>query len=350
MRHPYSDLPDHAFWRRSIARPAPGEVDPVVQPKFLISRTDKVATAGSCFAQHIAKRLAASGFSYLVTEDAHPMATPDQRTAFNYGTYTARYGNIYTTRQLLQLLKRAYGEWRPADDHWIQANGSVIDPYRPEIQPGGFCSVAELHLDRQQHFRAVRDAVEQADVFVFTLGLTEVWINRADGAAYPVVPGAAAGTFDPETHSFVNLTVSEVVSDLQEAIAFMRTRNPDLRFILTVSPVPLLATALDRSVLVSTCYSKSVLRVAAEMVSEADGGIAYFPSYEVITGNYGNDYYAEDRRQVTDIGVSHVMRLFLKHYADGSDVEQSVAQPAPERRNLASEAAAVVCEEEALDR
>lgn len=349
MRHPYSDLPDHAFWRRSIARPAPSEVDPVVRPKFLISRTDKVATAGSCFAQHIAKRLAASGFSYLVTEDAHPMATPHQRQIFNYGTYTARYGNIYTTRQLLQLVKRAYGEWQPADDHWIEADGSVIDPYRPEIQPGGFSSAAELRLDRQQHFKAVRDAVEQADVFVFTLGLTEVWINRTDGAAYPVVPGAAAGAFDPEMHIFVNLTVSEVVSDLQEAIAFMRARNPDLRFILTVSPVPLLATALDRSVLVSTCYSKSVLRVAAEMVSQIDEGIAYFPSYEVITGNYGNDYYAEDRRQVTDIGVSHVMRLFLKHYADGADVEQPTVAP-PERRNLASEAAAVVCEEEALDR
>lgn len=85
------------------------------------------------------------------------------------------------------------------------------------------------------------------------------------------------------------------------------------------------------------------------MVSQMDEGIAYFPSYEVITGNYGNDYYAEDRRQVTDIGVSHVMRLFLKHYADGADAELPAVAPA-KRRNLASEAAAVVCEEEALDR
>lgn len=349
MRHPYSDLPDHAFWRRSIARPSPVDVDPVVRPKFLIARSDKVATAGSCFAQHIAKRLAASGFSYLVTEDAHPMATEDQRRTFNYGTYTARYGNIYTTRQLLQLLKRAYGEWEPVDDAWHQADGSVIDPYRPEIQPGGFSSLAELHLDRRQHFAAVRKAVEQSDIFVFTLGLTELWINDRDGAAYPVVPGAAGGVFDPSLHSFLNLTVQEVVADLNEAIAFMRDRNPSLRFILTVSPVPLLATAVDRSVLVSTCYSKSVLRVAAEMVA-VDETIAYFPSYEVITGNYGNDYFAEDRRQVTDEGVSHVMRLFLKHYADGAEAEPAISAPRTERRNLASEAAAIVCEEEALDR
>lgn len=346
MTHPYKDAPAYRRWTRSIAQVAPEEVDPVVCAKFQITRDDKVATAGSCFAQHIARRLAATGFSYLVTEQVHPLGE-HLKTAFNYGTYTARYGNIYTTRQLIQLLHRAYGLWTPSDDHWPMPDGSVVDPYRPEIQPGGFVSVEELHADRVQHFAAVRRAVEEADVFVFTLGLTEVWLNE-DGAAYPLAPGVSGGTFDPDRHRFLNMDVDEVVADLQAAIAFMREHNPSIRFILTVSPVPLMATAEDRSVLVSTIYSKSVLRVAADKVARQDG-VAYFPSYEIITGNYGQDYFGANRRDVRDEGVSHVMRLFLKHYA-GQEGEPVPTPAAGRRLDIVEQITKAVCEEEALDR
>ena len=69
-KHPYQDLPTHAFWRNAVAGPPLADVDPVVAPKFTISRADRVATAGSCFAQHIARHLSRSGFNYFVTEKA----------------------------------------------------------------------------------------------------------------------------------------------------------------------------------------------------------------------------------------------------------------------------------------
>ena len=85
--------------------------------------------------------------------------------------------------------------------------------------------------------------------------------------------------------------------------------------ILTVSPVPLTATAEDRGVLVSTTLSKSVLRVAAEEISRERDYVAYFPSYEIVTGNYTRGaYFGEDLRSITEAGVAHVMRLFMKHY------------------------------------
>ena len=53
--------------------------------------------------------------------------------------------------------------------------------------------------------------------------------------------------------------------------------------LLTVSPVPLTATASGSHVLVSSTYSKSVLRaVAGDLCSECKH-IDYFPSYEIIT-------------------------------------------------------------------
>lgn len=103
---PYRSLPDYAFWRRSIAGRSMTDVDPVVRGAFRIDRTDRIATAGSCFAQHIARHLVQAGFNYFITERAHP-AFAHLAEDCNYGIFTARYGNLYTARQLLQTIKRA---------------------------------------------------------------------------------------------------------------------------------------------------------------------------------------------------------------------------------------------------
>ena len=313
-----------------------------------------MATAGSCFAQHIARHLRQAGLNYFVTETGNPFAPPDIVEKYGYGVFTARYGNIYTSRQLLQTIQRAYGVFEPIDDKWTGDGDCIVDPFRPRIQPGGFISIDEFELDREQHFCSIRDAIEHLDVLVFTLGLTETWFSRTDGAVFPICPGVAGGEYDETRYGFVNLTVADVVADLKEAIRYLRSKNPSCRVILTVSPVPLAATAIDRSVLVSTVYSKSVLRVAAEEIAALDPGIAYFPSYEVITGTYNRgSYFAQDLRSVTEAGVSHVMRLFLKHYAKGFEVHVDEAMVSDHDRNNAvrdsmGEALAVVCEEESL--
>jgi hypothetical protein len=219
--------------------------------------------------------------------------------------------------------------------------------------------VAEYEADRVQHFAAVRQAIETLDVFVFTLGLTETWVSRTDGAAYPLCPGVAGGVFDESRHAFLNLTVADVVADLEVAIDFIRSKNPRARVILTVSPVPLVATAEDRSVLASTTYSKAVLRVAAEQVSTARPYVAYFPSYEVITGNHAQGrYYDTDLRSVKADGVAHVMRLFMKHYASDATSPSTATAIGDEQRDTGDAvamrqmeaAAAVMCDEEALAR
>jgi hypothetical protein len=358
MTHPYASQPDYCFWRRAISPIEMERVDPVVRGKFRIRPSDKVATAGSCFAQHIARHLSKAGFNYFVTETLNPFIPAYLAADYNYGTFSARYGNVYTTRQFLQLLKRAYGLFSPIDDIWQGPDGRFYDPYRPQIQPGGFASEREFYLDREQHFAAIRRAVEECNVFVFTLGLTEAWVNREDGAVYPLCPGTAAGTFDPARHRFVNFRMTQVLADMQEALDFIRDRNRIARFIVTVSPVALLATAEDRHVLVSTIYSKSVLRTVCGELEAQYSDVAYFPSYEVITGSFSRGaYFARDMRDVTEAGVAHVMRLFMKHYAEADDPAGETADSgrAAGDASLAlsrgiEDIVKVICDEEALDR
>ena len=313
MKHPYSEAPAYRRWRSAIAGVVPNRIDPVVDFPFTLSATDRIMTAGSCFAQHIARHLSTRGFHFLETESAHPLLSHTTAQAHSYGIYTARYGNIYTGRQLLQLLRRAYGRLVPVEDVW-QRQGHFYDPFRPAIQPDGFASMEEYQADRQQHFAAVRQAFETLDCLVFTLGLTETWHSRQDGAVFPVCPGTVAGEFDPLLHAFSNHSVDEVVADMHAFITELRDINPKATLILSVSPVPLAATAEDRHVLVATAYSKAVLRVAADTLARISG-VIYFPAYEIITGAFSRGgYFADDLRSIREEGVCHVMDVFFRHF------------------------------------
>jgi hypothetical protein len=55
-----------------------------------------------------------------------------------------------------------------------------------------------------------RRAVTDSSVFVFTLGLTEAWINRASGHVYRMCPGTEPCEFDPAQHEFRNFSHEKI--------------------------------------------------------------------------------------------------------------------------------------------
>jgi hypothetical protein len=350
MSNPYRGRPDYTFWRHGVTAAAPSGVDPVVRAPFVIGRGDRIATAGSCFAQHISRALCERGFHFLVTETFAPRPGVDDE---NYGVFTARFGNIYTTRQLVQLFDRAYGAYRPAADYWIGHGGEIIDPFRPRIQKAGFGNVDDLREDRNRHLAAVRAMFETCDVFLFTLGLTEAWLSIEDGAVFPLAPGVVSPAVPANACRFHNFGVAEVAADMAGLLDRLTSVNPFARVILTVSPVPLIATYEDRHVLVSTVASKSILRAAVEEVLPQYPHVAYFPSYEIVTGPQTRGrFVAADLRDVTPEGVSYVTGLFARHYLGqpttaATDIAGDLS---PEDEERMAAVAAIICDEEAITR
>ena len=141
-RHPYQNLTDSAFWKTGEPDPAsPDRWVELVQSKQMIQPGARIATAGSCLpstwpppaAQHnqpAGLRAATSGLA------------ADQHHRFGYSLYSARYGNIYTVRQLRGWWKRwpdctNRGHlWRHGD-HWI-------DGLRPSVEPVGLGTAQEV--------------------------------------------------------------------------------------------------------------------------------------------------------------------------------------------------------------
>jgi GSCFA family len=321
------------------------EINPHTASGLKITPATKVGSGGSCFAQNITTALQNRGYNYFITEAAPPFMSGDLATQNNYGIFSARYGNLYTPLQWLQLIQRSMGSVTPNDQFWSNGKGRFFDLLRPRVKPQGFSSQQEMEADVRQHLRAVKALFEQVDVFVFTLGLTEGWQSTADGVIYPTCPGCgSAGDFDPAKYVFRNFSVAETTDHLSQAVKLLVSLNPKINIILTVSPVPLIATMEQRHVLQATTYSKSVLRVAAEQLTLAFDNVHYFASFEIITGTSNTQaYFASDRRSVTQDGIEHVMKCFFDLYGSTPEI---VEDPPTIATGAAVHNAGIICDEE----
>jgi hypothetical protein len=320
MTNFYKNQPSESFWLKTVK----SGMLPSSNPKFMLSPQDKMMMAGSCFAGRLAHALSGTE-NFLVTETLPPIfefpfnfvgCQTDPRSVHNtyeYGLFTARYGNVYSVRQLLQLFSRAFGKFKPIDDCWVRQDGTFVDAFRPNINPEGYVTKKELLADREYHLRCVRDAFEQMDVLVFTGGFCEVWRSKYDGAVYPLYPMSFNQRED--AYEFCTLYCSEIIADFDEFCALLKSVNPKAKIILTVSPVPLLATARDEHVVTASIATKSTLRAAFMEIADKHESVSYFPSYDFTMASAYTGYrYFDSTDCRTFIAVDEIMDFFMDTY------------------------------------
>jgi hypothetical protein len=350
--NPYENLPDKAFWKLAVASKSMFDISDLWKPKFQITPHDKVSTFGSCFAQHIGNALKARGFNWFISENPPIGCSKFIAKKYNYGIFTARTGNIYTTSLLKQWVEWSLGEKAIPDEVWSK-NDRYYDPFRPRIEPNGFETINELKMSQEQTLKSFRRSIEESKYFVFTLGLTESWFNKDGGYEYPMCPGTIAGEFDQNKHQFINQKYEQIKNNLVETIELMKKVNPQLRFILTVSPVPLTATKSGNHVAVATMASKSILRaVTEELMSHVD--VDYFPSYEIINSPiFKGTFFEPNQRSVNPYGVKFVMDNFFEcqraEFGEQSSSAKTLKREGIQSAAFATEKYDEQCEEALLE-
>jgi hypothetical protein len=281
------------------------ETLPYVESVDLIKKNTPIGSAGSCFAAEIAIYLKNNSYNYVVSETD----PPDRPTP----PATARWGVIYNTPSFTQLAEKAFGlRELPKLAEYHDAIGVWQDPFRENVP---FSTLEELEQDREAHLEACRKALIECEVLCITLGLNECWEHIATGAVASRNPKSLLhyALFHHRT-----LTVADNIKYLQRFLDILRTHNPSLQLIVTVSPIPFLATgrASDTHVVCANEHSKAVLRVAAEEFVAANTGVHYFPSYEMVN-HCIKDPWDEDQRHVNRHTVDQIMALFEKMYVYG---------------------------------
>jgi hypothetical protein len=148
---------------------------------------DRIATAGSCFAQHIGQALARRGAHFLDCEPPPPIfADTEEARRFGYRVLVPLWQCLYRAPDA-PARRGSTGPAPPCETVW-EREGRFYDALRPGVDPVGQASVQAVRHARRLHLAAVRTMLETLDVMVFTLGLTECWEDLADGTVYPVAP------------------------------------------------------------------------------------------------------------------------------------------------------------------
>ena len=326
-QHPYMDLGARAFWKTAVAQPLANKQKLANLHGDLIPNAQmKIASVGSCFAQHVGGWLSAAGYRFLSSKLL-------ESSNSSFAT-----GNIYTPRALTQWLEMSKPNNTPMLEAGIyEAGGVWYDLLRPTFRGDGFPTLQQLLSDRADCVAEILETICEADLFIFTLGLTEAWHDQ-NGLIYPSCPGIICGEFNDQEYQFHNFSYEELCSDILKLREELLGLNPGLRILLTVSPVPLTATASGQHVLVANGYSKSTLRAVAGQLSNQFDDVYYFPSYELITTqHYPDPRFEENMRTVTEAGVQLVMNHFqdvLPHGSNRTPVRR-VQRPAPGSRLFA---------------
>ena len=256
--HPYSALPSSSYWRRSIEGRTLGLVDPILRTAIKINQRTKVATAGSCFAQRLGVNWPDFNSMSFVRNQRRPKTLTIPSTEFFRGVRE----HLHNSPAAAAVVSRVR-HLQAARSNVAHRTGRFLDPFRPGLREDGFSSSKEVLALQQRHFASVRQLFEQADVLIYTLGLTETWLGP-DDEAIPVVPGAVNAEVHGDQYRYSNPPVEVMRHELERFLFDLRLINPRISVILTVSPVAMIATYEPRHVLVSNTYSKAALRVIAE--------------------------------------------------------------------------------------
>jgi hypothetical protein len=250
-----------------------------IPPEPLISPGSRVLALGSCFAAYFIEWLATNGYKQAFSDSLLVLA----RNPFENAAVIA------------QQFRWAFGEVDPQNLFWVDKD-------------------KERSFATEEKRLAMRQALTEADVFIATLSLSEVWYDKLTGEPlWRVMP---TDCHDPERHAFKVMSFAETVEAL-ETIERIRARwLPRLRIIYTVSPQPMAATVRPVSAITANAASKAIVRGALDEFLRSRGDdlnriYFYFPGYEIVSSLLSNPFLP-DNRHLHD----HVIELVLKLFAD----------------------------------
>lgn len=283
------------------------EMLPYVKKHPIMDMNTPIGSAGSCFAFEIARVFQEQGYNYVVTErndDPDTKIIVDGYTPGDkYAKFCANYGILFNTPSFRQLAERAFGVKKTKQLLFEQQDGGWMDPYRENVV---FLTKEAYFDDYKKHIEATRMALEQTEIFIITLGLNECWQFR-DGSVMSRNPRSYM--YPLVRHK--TLTVQENIDNIQAFFDICKAHNPNFKLIISVSPIPFLATGRGEThhVISANTHSKSVLRVAAEELVNNNEDVYYLPSYELVTECI-KDAWDTDERHVKRSTVEKVVGMF----------------------------------------
>ncbi|WP_028668045.1 GSCFA domain-containing protein [Runella zeae] len=246
-----------------------------------ITHSTAILTIGSCFADVIGSRLYHNKLPTLVNP----------------------YGTIFNPISISKLLKQALQKQVPQEGLYVLQQESWFHyDFHSSIWA---TSKTQLQNFTQQRLHEVYQWLHQTDVLIITLGTAYVYRHLETGQIVANCHKTPGKFFKKEL-----LGVDTCTNELTELLEQIRVVRPNIRVILTVSPV-----RHTRDTLPLNAVSKSVLRLTCHCLSEALNYVDYFPAYELLLDDL-RDYrfYKSDLIHPSEVAETYIFNQFSDVY------------------------------------
>jgi hypothetical protein len=251
--------------------------------KNSVDLSHQVLTVGSCFSDAIGERLKANKIDSLINP----------------------FGTVYNAHSIHKILQYATIRQLPARNTYVQRADLFLNyDFHSE-----FCSVDLINLEQRlkNTIEATNSFLKKARWVMITYGTAWIYERKDTGEA-------VANCHKLPQDMFIKslLNQEKIVQSFESMYGGLKALNPEIKFILTVSPVRHLKDTLELN-----SVSKSVLRMACHTLVQSHDDVDYFPAYEIMLDDL-RDYrfYKGDMIHPSEVAEEYIWEKFADRYFD----------------------------------
>ena len=261
---------------------------PVEFPPFSerIQYEDTITMIGSCFAEHIAVRLASLKYNVL------------------QNPFGILYNPISLEKSIQQIVQRQYY----SSEELVSQDGL----FHSMDHHGSFSG-----SDKEEAAKRINASIDKAYTFLLKskfifISPGTTWVYRYKNSER--IAGNCHKIPQSQFDKF-KLSVEETCKSFASVYSLIKEVAPGAKIIWTVSPVRHL-----RDGMIANQQSKANLILASEFMIKNHSDCYYFPAYEILVDQLRDyRYYADDMIHPSNAAIQIIWELFREQYLDEKD-------------------------------
>ncbi len=255
---------------------------PIPKSEFNIIHQDPVLLFGSCFTESIGQKLLENKFNINI----NPNGIIYNPISVISALQRIIDGQLYTENELLHF----NGKWLSLNHH-----GSFSSLEKADCLNKINTSVTKAH-----------EQLSKAKIVIITFGSAWVYEYKEKGIV------ANCHKIPAKEFTKRLLNVGEIVEHFNTMFTALKTINPQIKIVLTISPVRHVGDGLHENNL-----SKSVLHLATDNIIKQNQNCSYFPAYELVIDEL-RDYrfFKDDLVHPSQMAVNYVWEKFCATFFD----------------------------------
>lgn len=260
---------------------------PIFKHENNISHKDRIMLLGSCFTENIGNKLSINGFETLINP---------------FGILYNPFSICSSLNRIIDLKFLVSEDLVKVNEFWYSYEHHGV--FRDE-NSDNLLQTINLNITKANIF------LKETNWLIITLGTAWIFFLKENNKIL-----GNCHKLNPQLIDKRLLTVDEIVENTNLTINRIRKINPNIKIILTVSPIRHWKQGYRENLI-----SKSTLHLAIDQICKSITYCSYFPAYEIVMDEL-RDYrfYKADMLHPSEIAVDYIWEKFATHLFSDSTI------------------------------